>query len=57
MEAGLFTAAIYPLTIQPDFSTVTSVTEASREDPLISFTPNDSIRDLLGFNPETFYGN
>ena len=29
--------------------------ELSRQEPLISFLSNDSIRDLLGFNATTLY--
>ena len=36
-------------------STPDSIIEISRQEPLISFTPDDSIRDFLGFNASTPY--
>ena len=38
-----------------EFPTLDSVIEFSRQEPLISFLPGVSIRDLSGFNPETLY--
>ena len=52
---GRFIEAKYPFTIKPSFSTLGSIKENSRQEPLINFTPDDSIRDLLGFNPGTIY--
>ena len=37
--------------INPSFSTLGSIIEISRQGPLISFVQDDSIRDLLGFDP------
>ena len=54
IEEGLFTVG-YPLTIKPNFSTLGSSIENSRQEPLISFICGDSGRDLSGFNPETKY--
>ena len=50
---GYFTEANHPFTLKPKFSTLTSVIEKSSniEDSQISFTPDDSMRDLLGFKP------
>ena len=36
--------------ITPKFSTLGSIKQISRQDPLNSFPPNDSLRDLLGFD-------
>ena len=41
--------ADYPFQIKPNFSTLGSIVEISYQGPSISFLPNDSIRDLLGF--------
>ena len=38
---------------KPNFCSLGSVIETSRQKRLISFTPEDSIRDLLGFDAET----
>ena len=50
---GHFTESNYPLKIKPNFSTLDSIIEndvgKGREN---DFTPNDSIRDLLGFKPK-----
>ena len=45
----------YPLPIKPNFSTLSSIMEISRQEPLNSSLPDDSIRDLLGFNASTIY--
>ena len=44
------TEAIFPFKIKPNFSTLDSIIESSRQKPLFSFLPNDSIRDNLGLN-------
>ena len=54
-EENHFTEVDYPFTIKPNFSTLGSIIEISRQGPLISFTPDDSIRDPLGFNASTMY--
>ena len=38
MEEGHFTEENYPFLIKPSFSTMTSIIETSRQEPLISFT-------------------
>ena len=43
----------YPFTIEPNFSTLCSIIEISRQEPFISFLSDDSIRNLLGFNATT----
>ena len=50
-----YTAAIYPFTTKPNFSTLGSFIEISTQGPVITFVPDDSIRDLLGFNKTTIY--
>ena len=51
----LYTQANYPFTIKPNFSTLGSVIEISTQGPVLTFVPDDSIRDLLGFNKKTIY--
>ena len=50
IEEGHFTEADYLFKIKAIFSTLGSITKISRQEPLISFLPDDSIRDLLRFN-------
>ena len=45
----------YPFTIKPKISTVGSIIEFSRQEPIISFLPDDCKRNLLGFNASTIY--
>ena len=52
-DEGLYTAANYPFTIKPNFSTLGCIIEESSQGPVITFVPDDSIRDLLGFNKTT----
>ena len=47
--------ANYPFSIKPNFSTLGSIVEISTQGPSISFVPDDSIRDLLGFNKTTIF--
>ena len=47
------TESNYPFTIKPNFSTLGSVIEKSTQAPVITFVPDDSIRDHLGFNKNT----
>ena len=53
---GQFTESNYPFKIKPNFSTLGSIREIDvgigRK---IDFTPNDSIRDLLGFKPNVIH--
>ena len=48
-----YTEAHYPFTIKPNFSTLGSIIEISTQGPVITFVPDDSTRDLLGFNKTT----
>ena len=50
-----YTEANYPFTIKPNFSTVGSIIEISTQGPVITFVPDDSIRELLGFNKTTIF--
>ena len=55
IDEGDFTEVDYPFRIIPNFSTLGSIIEKSTQGPIIKFVPNDSIRDLLGFNRTTIY--
>ena len=48
-----YTEANYPFLIKPNFSTLGSIIEISTQGPIITFIPDDSIGDLLGFNKTT----
>ena len=50
-----YTEGNYPFTIKPNFSTLGSIIEISTQGPIITFQPDDSIGDLLGFNKTTIY--
>ena len=50
-----YTETNYPFNIKPNFSTLGSIIEISPQGPIVSFTPNDSIGELLGFNKTTIY--
>ena len=47
------TESIYPYAIKPNFSSLGSIMEISTQGPIFTFVPDDSIRDLLGFNKTT----
>ena len=51
-----YTEANYPFTIKPDFNTLGSIIEISPQGSVISFVPDDSIGQLLGFAKTTIYG-
>ena len=55
IEEGYFTEADYAFQIKPKFPTLGSNIEVSSQGPLVSFSPNDSIRSLSGFNATTLY--
>ena len=55
IEGGHFTEADYLFTIKPNFSTLSSIIEIPRHEPVITFLPDDSIRDLLGCNASTIF--
>ena len=48
----MFTKFVYKIT---NFSTLGSFIEISTQGPLITFVPDDSIRDLLGFITTTIF--
>ena len=50
-----YTEANYPFSIKPNFSKLGSIIEISTQGPVITFVPDDSIRDLLGFNKTTIF--
>ena len=55
IDEGHYTEVNYPFTIEPTFSTLGSIIETSAEGPIITFVPDDSIRNLLGFNKTTIF--
>ena len=55
IDEEYYTEANYPFTIKPDFNTLGSIIEISPQGPVITFVPNDSIGELLGFNKITIY--
>ena len=55
IDEGLYSNSNYPFTIKPNFSTLGSIIETSTQGLIITFVPNDSIRDLLGFNKITIH--
>ena len=55
IEEGYFTEATYPFQNKPNFSTLRSIIEISTRELIISFFPDDSIRDRLRFNSSTLY--
>ena len=50
-----YTEANYPFKIKPNFSTLGSIIEISSQGPLITFVPDYSMGDLLGFNKTTIF--
>ena len=55
IDEGHYNQVNYPFTIKPNFSTLGSIIEISTRGPIISFQPDDSIGNLLGFNKRTIY--
>ena len=55
IEGGHYTDVDYPFKIKPNFTTLGSIIEISIQGPVITFVPDDSIRDLLGFNKNTIF--
>ena len=54
-DEGHYTEVKYPFTIKRNFSTLGSIREVLTQGPIITFVPDDSIRDLLGINKTTIY--
>ena len=50
-----YTENNYPFNIKPNFSTLGSNIEISAQGPVITFVPDDSIGDLLGFSKITIF--
>ena len=50
-----YTESNYPFTIKTKSSTLGSIIQKSTEGPIITFVPDDSIKDLLGFKKTTIY--
>ena len=50
-----FTEENYPIWIKQYFSTLASIVWISRTEPFIHFVQDDSIRNLLGFDPVVKY--
>ena len=50
-----YTEANYPFTIKPISSTLGSIIELSTQGPVITIVPDDSLRDLSGFNKTTIF--
>ena len=55
IDEGYFTETDYPFTIKHNFSALGSIIKRTTQCPLVSFSPNDSIIDLLGFDANTLY--
>ena len=50
-----YTEVDYPFFNKPNFSRLGSIIEKSTQGPVITFVPDDSMGDLLGFNTTTIY--
>ena len=50
-----YTETNYPFSIKPNFSTLGSIIEISTQGPLLTFAPDNSMGDLLGFNKTTIF--
>ena len=55
IDEGHYSEASYPVAIKPNFTTLGSIIEISTQGPVITFVPDDSIGDLLGFNKTTIF--
>ena len=53
IEEDHFTELDCPFKIEPTFPTLVSIVDVSRQEPLISFFPDASIRDFLVFDVDT----
>ena len=54
-DEGYYNELTYPFKIKPSFITLGSIIEISTQGPVITFVPDDSIRELLGFNKTTIF--
>ena len=50
IDQEYYTETNYPFNIKPNFSTLGSIIEISTQGPAITFAPDNSMGDLLGFN-------
>ena len=55
IDNGHYTEVEYPFHKKPDFNTLGSIIEISPQGSIISFNPDDSIGNLLGFSKTTIY--
>ena len=55
IDEGHYTEIDYPFKIKPNLSTLSSIIEISKQRTLISFQPNDCIRNFLGFKAITIH--
>ena len=55
INKGYYTDEDYPFYIKPDFETLGSIIEISAPGAVISFLPDDSIGQVLGFGNQTIY--
>ena len=55
IDEGHYNESDYPFNIKPDFNTLGSIIEISPQGSVISFSPDDSIGNLLGFSKKTIY--
>ena len=55
IDASHYTEENYPFNIKPSFSTLGSIIEISNHAPVITFAPDDSIRDLLRIDKTTIF--
>ena len=55
IDEGYYNELTYPFKIKPNFSTLGSIIEISTQGPVITFVPDESIRELLGFNKITIF--
>ena len=55
IDEGHYTEVEYPFHIKPDFNTLGSIIEIFPQGPVITFVPDNSMGDLLGFNKTTIF--
>ena len=55
IDESHYSAVNYAFTRKPNFSTLGSIIETSTQGPVITFLPDDSIGELLGFNKTTIF--
>ena len=57
IDEGYYNELTYPFKIKPNFSTLGSIIEISTQGPVITFVPDDSITELLGFKRQQYLKN